>query len=144
MHVVAWILSAALTIFLLVKAPPYGAGFVIKRAIGAIVAGILLVVTLGLVLRGLAISPSHVLTTALFQCLMTVVIMAMLNGMNVVFHSMVEAQIAFHQRFNAANLHRFPISFLIEQRQGLKAFGTIMWCLGAVLMLYGVWFDMQV
>lgn len=144
MHVIAWLIFVAVCIALLIVAPRYGAGFVIKRAVGAIIGGIVLVVLTALALRGLKVQPSHGFSTALFQLLFTVVITAMLNIINLVFHGMVDAQIAFHTRCNAANLHRFPISFLIGHARQLKLFGTAMWCFGSALMLYGVWFDTQV
>src|SRR4051812_9530497 len=113
MHIVAWLLSVLATIVLLIRAPRYGAGVVLKAAIGSIIGSILFLVILGLSLRQLGIRSSHVFTTALFQSFFTIVIAAMLNAMNLVFHGMVEAQVAFHRRYNAANLDRFPISFLI-------------------------------
>jgi hypothetical protein len=144
MHVTAWLISVAVCTALLVVAPRYGTGFVIKCAVSAIVGGMILVVLIALALRELKVQPSQGFTTILFQLLFTVVITAMLNIMNLVFHAMVNAQTAFHKRYNAANLHRFPISFVIEHVRPLKMFGTIMWCFGSALMLYGVWFDMKV
>lgn len=144
MHGAAWLLCTTLSIFLLFAAPRHGAAFVVKGAVASIVAAIILVVMLGLILRGFAFRPSAAFTTALFQLLMTIVVIAMLNIMNILFRGMVDVQIAFHQRRNAANLHRFPISFVVAHRQQLKTLGTLMWCFGAGLMLYGVWFDMQV
>lgn len=144
MHVIAWLISAAVCTALLIVAPRYGTGVVIKCAAGAIIGGMMLVVLIALVLRGLKMQPSHGFTTALFQLLFTVVITSMLNIMNLVLHGMVNAQIAFHERYNAANLHRFPISFVVGHARQLKTFGTTMWCFGSALMLYGVWFDMKV
>jgi len=56
---------------------------------------------------------------------------------------MIEAQIAFHKRYNAANLERFPVSFAIEKRDRLKLFATCFWGLNSVLALYAVWLKMQ-
>ncbi|WP_034161430.1 hypothetical protein [Sphingomonas sp. ERG5] len=144
MQAIAWLISVAVCVALLIVAPRFGTGLVIKCSVGAIIGGTVLVVMIALALRGLKVQPSHAFTTALFQLLFTAVVAAMLNIMNFVFHGMVNAQIAFHKRYNAANLHRFPISFLIGYERQLKMFGTMMWCFGSALMLYGVWFDMKV
>ena len=144
LHGAAWLLSVALAISLLIRAPRYGAAFVVKRAIAAIVIGVVVVLVVALVLRGLSVQPSHGFSTALFQLLFTVVVVAMLNGANVTFHGMVDTVIGFHRRYNAGNLHRFPISFMIRNENQLKMFGTAMWCFGSTLMLYGVWFDTHI
>lgn len=127
MHVVAWLVSVAVCIALLSIAPRHRPGLIIRWAVSAIIGGIVLVALISLALRGLEVQPSHGFSTALFQLLFTVVITAMLNILNLVFHGMVKAQTAFHTRYNAPNLNRFPISFLIGNAHQLKMFGTTMW-----------------
>lgn len=143
MHALAWLASVGLTVFLLWTAPRRGAAFVLKAAIAAIVLDIALFAALGFGLRSVNIRPSDAVLTLMLQLVMALIVIAMLNIMNIVFHRMVDAQIAFHKRYNGANLQRFPISFLIRHAAQLKMLGTIFWCLGAGLMLYGLWFDMK-
>ena len=142
-QIVAWLLSVLVTMVLLSRAPRYGTGFVLKAAIGSIVGSMLFVTALGLSLRHFGIRSSHAFTTILFQLLFAVLIAAMLNIMNLVLRGMVEGQIAFHRRYNAANLQRFPVSFVIARRERIKAVGTLFWCFGAGIMFYGLWFHMQ-
>ena len=144
MHACAWLLSVTLNAILLVTAPRRGTPFVVKRGIIAIFAAPAMVLVLGLILFWLDAHPSQAFADGLFQVMFTIVIIAMINIANVVFHGMVDTIKAFHERYNAANLHRFPISFLIAHAQHLKIFGTIVWCLGSVPILYGTWFDMHV
>ena len=143
LQIAAWLLSVLATMILLSRAPRYSTGFVLKAAIGSIAGSMLFVTVLGLGMRHFGIRSSHAFTTMLFQLLFTVCIAAMLNIMNLVLHGMVEAQIAFHRRYNAANLHRFPVSFVIAHRERIKAVGTLFWCFGAGIMFYGLWFHMQ-
>ena len=144
MHIAAWLLSVVLNVFLLVTAPQRGAAFVVKRAIIAMVAALATVVILTVTLYWTGAHPSQAFGNGLFQLTFAILVIAMVNIANVVFQGMVDSIIAFHQRYNAANLHRFPISFLIAHAQHLKIFGTTFWCLGSPLMLYGAWFDMKV
>ncbi|WP_380786190.1 hypothetical protein [Sphingomonas sp. R86521] len=141
---IAWLVSVAVCIALLIRTSRYGIGLIVRRATGAVVGAMVLLVAIALVLRALSIQPTHGVSTALFQMLFTIVVTAMLTAINRIFHGMVDAQIAFHTRYNAANLRRFPISVLIGHARQLKLFGTTMWCFGSALMLYGVWFDMTV
>ncbi|WP_420137677.1 hypothetical protein [Sphingomonas sp.] len=141
--IVAWLASLSLAVFLLWTARRRGGAFVAKAAIASIVLGMALVIGVGVVLRRLEIRPSDDVVQIAMQLLMTLLVIAMLNIMNILFHGLVEMQIAFHQRFNVANLHRFPVRFVIAHRQRLKRVATILWCFAAALMLYGVWFDMR-
>jgi hypothetical protein len=143
LQIAAWLASVVACMVLLAKAPRRGKAFVLKTAIGSIVGSMLFVTVLGLSLRHLGIRSSHAFMSTLFQLLFTVIIAAMLNIMNLVFQGMVDAQIAFHRRFNAANLHRFPVSFVIAHRERIKAFGALFWSFAGGMMLYGVWFHMQ-
>ncbi|MBM7406469.1 MULTISPECIES: hypothetical protein [Sphingomonas] len=102
-----------------------------------------LLVLIGWTLKNFDMHRSHAFTTILFQVLLTINVVAMLNIMNVAVHKMVDVQGAFHRRFNAANLHRFPVSVVISGAPQLKKVGTAFWSLGAALMLYGLWFDMK-
>jgi len=52
---------------------------------------------------------------------------------------MIDAVATFHQKNNADNLSRQPIKFLIDHQTGLKKAAAVVWFLGAVLMLYGIW-----
>jgi hypothetical protein len=63
MHVTAWLISVAVCTALLVVAPRYGTGFVIKCAVSAIVGGMILVVLIALALRELKVQPSQGFTT---------------------------------------------------------------------------------
>lgn len=143
MHVVAWLISVSLCIASLIMSARLRAGLVLKLALGAIIGGIALVTAIAWALKKLEIQPSHAFKTILFQLLLTITVAAMLNIMNVVSRKMVDAQGAFHRRFNAANLHRFPVSFVISGAPQLKNFGTAFWAFGSALMLYGLWFHME-
>lgn len=142
-HALPWLASVGLTVFLLWTAPRRGVAFVLKAAIAAIVLDIALFAALGFGLRSMNIRPSDAVLTLILQLVMTFIVIAMLNIMNIVFHRMVEAQIAFHKRYNGANLQRMPVSFVIRHADQLKMLGTLFWCLGAGLMLYGLWFHMK-
>lgn len=102
------------------------------------------VTALGLVLRELGLRPSAQFITILFQLLFTVLVIALLNIANLAFRGIVDAQGAFHRRYNAPRLHRFPVSFVIGKAADLKSFSAWFWGIGSALMLYGVWFDMKI
>lgn len=141
---VAWLISVFLCLVSLILSSRYRVGLVIKVAIGSIVGGMLSVTALGLVFRELGIRLSDQHITILFQLLFTVVVIAMLNLANLAFRGIVSAQEAFHKRYNAARLQRFPVSLVIGGAAGLKTFSICFWGLGSALMLYGVWFDMKI
>jgi hypothetical protein len=75
----------------------------------------------------------------LIDLIITGVMLAMLSFINTLFHGMVDSVIAFHQKHNAANVHRFPVSVLVEHRALFKRGATMLWLLGSSSMFYGVW-----
>jgi hypothetical protein len=143
--VFCWIIAASLNGWLLLGlAPRLAASTLLKRAGAAFAIAPLILVAIMLCVAATGRAPSDGFGNWLFQSFFTVEILALLSIFNAIFHGMVDVIITFHQRANAANLHRFPISFLIRQERGLKLFGTLAWCAGGALMLYGVWFDMHI
>jgi hypothetical protein len=141
---IAWLSSVALCVASLILSSRYRAGLVLKLAIGSILGGMLLVTVLGLALRELRIRPSDQFTATLFQLLLTVLVIAMLNIANLAFRAILHAQRAFHQRYNAGNIDRFPVSLVIGKAAFLGKFGICFWGMGSTLMLYGVWFEMKI
>lgn len=143
MHVVAWLFFTTVCIASLLVASRYRAGFVITLAICSILGGMLLVTGIGLLIRELGFKASQGVLAVMFQLLMTVTVVGLLNIMNVVSSGIVNAQGAFHKRYNAPNTRRFPVSFVLEQASQIKKGYTWFWCIGSAMMLYGVWFKMK-
>jgi uncharacterized membrane protein SpoIIM required for sporulation len=63
----------------------------------------------------------------------------MINFANQGFLYMVDSIVEFHQKNNETNVGRQPIKFFIVNQINLKQVATIIWFLGSVLMLYGIW-----
>ena len=142
---VCWIVAASLNGWLLLRlAPRLAAPVLIKRAGATFALAPVILIAIILSMAAIGASPPGGFGNRLFETFFTIEILAMLSIMNGVFHGMVDGTIAFHRRVNAANLDRFPVSFLIRRARGLKLFGTLAWCAGGALMLYGVWFDTHV
>lgn len=144
MNVIAWLICVAVCALTLFRSSRYRARVVLTSAIVAIIGGMLLVVILGLVLREMQVRLSHSFLTVLFQALMSIVTIAMLNIMNLAVRGMIAAQTSFHTRYNAANLRRFPVSFVIDQADRIRLIGTIFWSSASLVMFYGIWFHMTV
>lgn len=125
-------------------APRAKTGLLLRRAGIAIVAAPVCLIAVALLIKASGIRPSGSLGDRIFSFFVTAEILALLTVANVIFHGMVDAIVSFHERANTANLQRFPISFLIRFRRGLKTFGTSAWFAGGSLMLYGVWFDTHI
>lgn len=142
--ILGWLTANALNAWLLfVVANRIAPAKLLKRAGLVIAASPLVMVAIILALYGLGAHPSDAFGTRLLQLFFTIVVLAMLSIGNLVFGGMIAAQIGFHRRFNAANLHRFPIRFLIRHGDGMKRVASLIWCGGGALMLYGIWFDMH-
>lgn len=140
-----WMASVALCLSLLLRARHTKQPLlIVRRAALAMVGAVVLLIAIDLAVAALGVHPSREIRTYLIMIFITAEIVSGLNIGNVVFHGMAVSLIAFHQKYNSARLHRFPISFLIKRRDHLKILGTIMWCLGSILMLYGVWFDTEI
>ncbi|MBB3912587.1 hypothetical protein [Sphingomonas desiccabilis] len=144
-NVFGWMLSVAGTAWLLIAVTPrLGLARTLKWAGGAIAAVWLITSTIIVAMWLTGLDPPEWFGTRLFQLVFAAVIAGILSAGNLVFHGMVDTIIAFHEAHNAQNLERFPISFLIRHRRLLKRCATVLWCLGAGLMFYGVWTDVKV
>ena len=144
MQIAGWVLALAANFYLLFFwASSQGIAAIVKRAIAAVVLGIVATLAIALIGHAIGAAPSHAFGNAVFQCLFTIVVLAMTNFANAAFRGMVETMTSFHETHNAANMDRFPIR-IIGQRTGLQRFSAIIWWLGSALMLYGVWFDMHI
>lgn len=145
LSLVCWLCAVATNGWLLFRiASDTPAVLLLKRAGIVLVGAPVCLVAIILTMAAIGAHPSTGFGDRLLSIFFTIVVLVMLTFANVTFHGMVDGISAFHRRVNAANLHRFPISFLIRHGYGLKMFGTMMWFAGGALMLYGVWFDMHV
>ena len=117
---------------------------VIRRASAAIAGAIVLVVAAMLGLWAVGAHPTPQFGNLLFSTFFTAVVLAMANMGAAMFRLAADFVTAFHVKYNAANLHRFPISVLTEHRRALDRFAALVWCVGSGPMFYGVWFDMRV
>jgi hypothetical protein len=61
------------------------------------------------------------------RILMAGKIIAGVGFMNPISHIMVERLAGFHRESNAENLHRFPVSFLDQNEDGIKKVATGFW-----------------
>jgi len=144
MNVLAWIISVAVCMGTLVVSSRSRAGVVLANAIASIVGGMALVTLLGLVLKEMNVHLSHGYLTALFQVLMSVVTIALLNIMNLAVRGMIAAQTSFHTKYNASNLQRFPVNLVIDHAQRIRLVSAAFWGAGSLVMFYGIWFKMTV
>ncbi|WP_420138051.1 hypothetical protein [Sphingomonas sp.] len=140
----AWLANTAFTIILVIRTHRSSISSRLKWSGLALAAAPAIVVIVTLLLAALHVQPPPGFGTIMFQLLFTVTVMAMVNLVTAIFAAMVEAQIAFHEKYNAANLYRFPVSFLIARPEQLKWFVTLVFCGGSGLMLYGIWFDTHI
>jgi len=144
MQIIGWVLSLAANFYLLFFwSATKGIAAIVKRAIAAVVLGIVMTLAIALTWAAVGAAPSQAFDNAVFQCLFTVVVLAMTNVAHAAFRGMVETIASFHETHNAANIDRFP-SRIVRQRTGLQRFSAVVWWLGSGLMLYGVWFDMRI
>ncbi len=75
-----------------------------------------------------------------FKTYVSMLIILSIKFISIMYHRMVNIIIQFHQRYNEVNLNRNPIKFLMENQVKLKRIFTIIWFLGSIVMLSGIWF----
>jgi|GEM_PF-2862914 len=128
---VCWIIAVSLNGWLLLSvAGRLAAPTLLKRACLAFAITLSFWLLSSSEVAAIGIAPSDDFGDRLFQSFFTIEIVAMLSIGNAIFQGMVDGVIAFHRRVNAANLDRFPVSFLIHHQRKLKLFGTLAWCAG--------------
>jgi hypothetical protein len=94
---------------------------------------------LGLIVKLLGVQMDFSTSQLLISAMMSLVVISLTNFINQLFLYMVDAMVAFHLKNNTANIGRQPIKFFIDYQIQLKRVATVIWSLGAALMLYGVW-----
>lgn len=139
------LLSVATSAWLLfVATPRIGRTRTIRWAIAAIAGTFLVPAAVIVGLWGIGFRPPAWFGDRLFQLVFACAALALLSLMNALFGAMVEAMIRFHETNNAANLHRFPLRFVIGNRALVEKGFTCLWWTGSVLMFYGIWSDLQI
>lgn len=79
----------------------------------------------------------------LFRTYVSIVITILLSFANRFFPFAIARSVAFHEKYNAANINRNPIRFLIKQQDKIILVTTLLWFAGAIQTLYAVWFLMD-
>lgn len=97
----------------------------------------------GFVLKLSHFQMNFITSQALLSAMMSLIVISLLNFVNQFFSYMVDSIVAFHQKNNASNLGRQPIKFFIENQTKLKQVASVIWFLGSVLILYGIWLGDQ-
>ncbi|RTQ51583.1 hypothetical protein EJV47_07220 [Hymenobacter gummosus] len=64
----------------------------------------------------------------------------MLSIMNQFSILMVDMVRGFHEENNQENLHRFPVSLLVQHHERIKRVFTWFWTIAPVIVLTGIWF----
>lgn len=145
MWVLFWLVSVAINGWLLFVVPNTVARqTLLKRAIIIAASAPVGAVAIILAMAATKIDPSGDFGTPLFRLLFAIEVLMMLTIANMVFRGMIQTVTAFHRQYNSANLHRFPVSFLIRYPRELALFVACLWFGGGALMLYGVWFHLTV
>lgn len=94
---------------------------------------------IGFVLKLAHIQMNFITSQALISAMMSLIVISIINFTNQFFSYMVDSIIEFHQKNNANNLGKQPIKFFIDHQIKLKQVTSVIWFLGSVLMLYGIW-----
>jgi hypothetical protein len=140
MKVLCWILFLGLHGYLLfVFAKKFERAFLIKLFSAGVPVVMVSFVVFALVIRLLGLHPNYVFKFYAISTLMSLTIICMVNFVNHVFHRMVQYVLQLHQQHNAANVHRQPIKFFMDNQHTMMSVATVIWFLGSTLMLYGVW-----
>ncbi len=145
MSVPFWLMSVAINGWLLfVVTRKVAPRTLLRRAIIVAVASPVCLVAVILAVAATGVDPSGNFGTPLFQLFFATQILMLVTIAHMIFRGMIETVTDFHRQYNSANLHRFPVSFLIRHPRQLALFAACLWFGGGALMLYGVWFDFRI
>jgi len=79
----------------------------------------------------------------IFRSYLSIMISIALSFVNRIFPALTSYIINFHRKYNTANINRQPIKFLIENQQNIITVSSCLILAGAVLAMYGVWFNVK-
>ena len=92
-----------------------------------------------LAMAAIGVAPPDGLERRFMAAVMSAAVLAMLSFGTAAVAGMVETVTGFHQRHNAANLHRFPVRLLVAHPQRFRRGVAWLFFLGSGLMFYGLW-----
>ena len=140
MKVTGWLILVALNFWLLFfYTRNIERQILIRRFIWAIPVIIVVSIAVALIIRLCGFTLNYDAGNAFIAAVLSLIIIAMINLFNQLFHFMIDSVVGFHQKNNAVNLNRQPIKFFVSNQAILKRAATVIWFLGSALMLYGVW-----
>lgn len=140
MKILCWLLFVALNGYLLfIFAKKFERAYLMKLFAAGVPVVIVSFVVFALLIRLLGLHPNYVITFYAISTMMSLNLICLINFINQFSHYMLQHVIQFHQQHNAANVHRQPIKFFVDNQHTMMRVATVIWFLGSALMLYGVW-----
>lgn len=86
------------------------------------------------------ITPQEIKSNVFFAIYVSCIIVIVVSIANHLSHMLINYIVYFHEKNNFANINKNPIKFLIEKKILIKKIFTIIWFLGSLIMLSGIWF----
>jgi|GEM_PF-6191272 len=108
----------------------YGWGIPISFAIAVLVM---------LLMKAMNMRPDEAVKGIFFGILMSVLTLLLLNIIVIGAGYLIEMLLKFQTNYNSANTARFPVHFVVKNKEGIMLTLKIVFLLGSLLMLYGVW-----
>lgn len=99
-----------------------------------------IIIFIAMIFSAFSRSKIEVQSNIIFTIYVSIVITIMINIANQLSHLLVDSIINFHQKFNSNNINKNPIRFLINKKTEIKKNFTIIWFMGSLIMLSGLWF----
>lgn len=140
MKISLFIIFVLLCILLATKKPEDAAKLKYLKLYGiAIPVALVVAVLVMLAIKALGIRPGEGTRELFFQILMSVLAILLMNVMTLVADYLIDLLLKFQIDNNAQNIDRFPVRFWAKHKTTIKSAVRILFFLGTVLMLYGLW-----
>jgi len=140
MNIIFFILFGTVNLILLFRIPDadaklrylkiYGWGIPITFAIAVLAM---------LLMKAMNMRPDEAVKGIFFGILMSVLTLLLLNIMVIGAGYLIEVLLKFQTNHNSANTSRFPVQFVVKNKEGIMLTLKIVFFLSSLLMLYGVW-----
>lgn len=141
MKIICYLAFAAINLGIMLRIPDGEAKIKYLKLLGwGIPITFVTAVLIMLAMKATGMRPDESFRTIFFAIVLSILAVLLMNIIIIAADYIIDIQLKFHATHNAANSSRYPVRFLVKNEQAIRNGIRIIFFLGSLLVLYGVWF----
>jgi len=140
MKIIFYLAFAAINLLLILRIPDGAAKMKYLKFLGwGIPITFVTAILVMLAMKIIGMRPDDPFKNIFFGIILSILTILLTNIIIIAADHIIDMQLKFHTTCNAVNSDRFPVRFLVKNEQVIRNGVRVIFFLGSLLMLYGIW-----